>query len=218
MTDSEASVTGGSFTAQTKLYGGRAETETEKRSEASALRNKRTFTTGDTVTELYGGYAYARPTETSISLQANENHLTLKAGANDYVAGGYARGTQMASGTLVPKSTAVTNENEVMIEAGSGTFQKDVYGGSNDLTLVKATDGIMTANSNKLHINGGTFEGMLYGGSTNLMNDGGDASATASVNEVTLGAGTLIKQGVRGGYANTSTARLHRPLAAMWFT
>lgn len=206
MTDSEASVTGGSFTAQTKLYGGRAETETEKRSEASALRNKRTFTTGDTVTELYGGYAYARPTKTSISLQANENHLTLKAGANDYVAGGYARGTQMASGTLVPKSTAVTNENEVTIEAGSGTFQKDVYGGSNDLTLVKATDGITTANSNKLHINGGTFEGMLYGGSTNLMNDGGDASATASVNEVTLGAGTLIKQGVRGGYANTSTA------------
>lgn len=206
MTDSEASVTGGSFTAQTKLYGGRAETETEKRSEASALRNKRTFTTGDTVTELYGGYAYARPTKTSISLQANENHLTLKAGANDYVAGGYARGTQMASGTLVPKSTAVTNENEVTIEAGSGTFQKDVYGGSNDLTLVKVTDGITTANSNKLHINGGTFEGMLYGGSTNLMNDGGDASATASVNEVTLGAGTLIKQGVRGGYANTSTA------------
>lgn len=206
VTDSEASVTGGSFTAQTKLYGGRAETETEKRSEASALRNKLTFTTGDTVTELYGGYAYARPTKTSISLQANENHLTLKAGANDYVAGGYARGTQMASGTLVPKSTAVTNENEVTIEAGSGTFQKDVYGGSNDLTLVKATDGITTANSNKLHINGGTFEGMLYGGSTNLMNDGGDASATASVNEVTLGAGTLIKQGVRGGYANTSTA------------
>ena len=206
MTDSEASVTGGSFTAQTKLYGGRAETETEKRSEASALRNKLTFTTGDTVTELYGGYAYARPTKTSISLQANENHLTLKAGANDYVAGGYVRGTQMASGTLVPKSTAVTNENEVTIEAGSGTFQKDVYGGSNDLTLVKATDGITTANSNKLHINGGTFEGMLYGGSTNLMNDGGDASATASVNEVTLGAGTLIKQGVRGGYANTSTA------------
>lgn len=99
MTDSEASVTGGSFTAQTKLYGGRAETETEKRSETSALRNKRTFTTGDTVTELYGGYAYARPTKTSISLQANENHLTLKAGANDYVAGGYARGTQMQSST-----------------------------------------------------------------------------------------------------------------------
>ena len=68
VTDSEASVTGGSFATQTRLYGGKAETESEARSEAKALRNILTFTTGDTVEGIYGGYAYARPTKASISL------------------------------------------------------------------------------------------------------------------------------------------------------
>ena len=117
VTDSIASVTGGSFTAQTKLYGGKAVTETEARSEAKALRNSLTFTTGDTVTEIYGGYVYARPTKTSISLQANENHLTAKAGADKFY-GGYAFAEQMAGGTHVPLSTAETNGNIVKIEGG----------------------------------------------------------------------------------------------------
>lgn len=117
VTDSTASVTGGSFTAETFLYGGKAITETDARSEAKALRNSLTFTTGGTVAELYGGYTYARPTKTSISLQANENHLTLKAGADQFY-GGYASGEQMAGGTHVPLSTAETNGNIVKIEGG----------------------------------------------------------------------------------------------------
>ena len=199
MTDSEASVTGGSFTAQTKLYGGRAETETEKRSEASALRNKLTFTTGDTVTELYGGYAYARPTKTSISLQANENHLTAKAGADQFY-GGYAFAEQMAGGTHVPLSTAETNGNIVTIAAGSGTFKKDSAGGYNTLRAKKAAAVTTAANANKLTIAGGTFKETVFGGKTSATNDDatGTATATAHSNELWANGGTFQRRIVVG--------------------
>ena len=150
-TDSTASVTGGSFTAQTKLYGGKAITETDARSEAKALRNKLSFTTGHTVKELYGGYVYARPTKTSMSLQANANHLTAKAGADKFY-GGYAYGEQQASGTHVPLSTAEANGNIVTIAAGSGIFESESVVEYSFLRAKKTAAVTTAANANNLTI------------------------------------------------------------------
>ena len=205
VTDSEASVTGGSFTAETKLYGGKAITETDARSEAKALRNSLTFTTGGTVTEICGGYTYAHATKTSISLQANENHLTAKAGADQFY-GGYAFAEQMAGGTHVPLSTAETNGNIVTIAAGSGTFKKDSAGGYNTLRAKKAAAVTTAANANQLTIAGGTFKEAVYGGSTSATNDDatGTATATARSNELWANGGTFQKRiGAGEGSATT---------------
>ena len=205
VTDSEASVTGGSFTAETKLYGGKAITETDARSEAKALRNSLTFTTGGTVTEICGGYVYAYPTKTSISLQANENHLTAKAGADQFY-GGYAFAEQMAGGTHVPLSTAETNGNIVTIAAGSATFKKDSAGGYNTLRAKKAAAVTTAANANQLTIAGGTFKETVFGGKTSATNDDatGTATATASGNELWANGGTFQRK-ILVGWGNAVT-------------
>ena len=205
VTDSTASVTGGSFGAQTLLYGGKAETETDARSEAKALRNHLTFTTGNTVEEIYGGYAYADPTKTSFSLQANENHLTAKAGADQFF-GGYASGEQQAGGTHVPLSTAEANANIVTIAAGSGTFKNDSAAGYSDIGAKKAAAVTTAANANQLTIAGGTFKEAVYGGTTSATNDDatGTATATARSNELWANGGTFQKRiGAGEGSATT---------------
>ena len=205
LTDSIASVTGGSFTAETKLYGGKAVTETDARSEAKALRNSLTFTTGDTVKEIYGGYVYAYPTKTSISLQANANHLTAKAGADKFY-GGYAYAEQQAGATRVSLNTAETNGNIVKIEAGSGTFRFVSAGGYNTLSAKKAAAVTTAANANQLTIAGGTFKETVYGGKTSATTEDatGTATATARGNELWANGGTF-QRNVLVGWGNAAT-------------
>jgi len=207
VTDSEASITGGSFPTETKLYGGKAKTESEARSEAKALRNSLTFTTGDTVTEIYGGYAKAHATKTSISLQANENHLTAKAGADKFY-GGYAYAEQQAGATRVSLNTAQTNGNIVTIAAGSGTFKFDSAGGYNTLRTEKAAAVTTAANANQLTIAGGTFKETVFGGKTSATNDDatGTVTATARNNELWANGGTFQRKILVGEGSATTKA------------
>ena len=155
--------------------------------------------------EIYGGYVYAFPTKTSISLQANENHLTAKAGADKFY-GGYAFGEQQAGGTRVSLSTAETNGNIVTIAAGSGTFKFDSAGRYNTLGTKKAAAVTTAANTNQLTITGGTFKETVFGGMTSATNDDatGTATATAHGNELWANGGTFEKR-IFAGEGNATT-------------
>ena len=148
---------------------------------------------------------YAFPTKTSISLQANENRLTAKAGADKFY-GGYAFAEQMAGGTHVPLSTAETNANIVTIAAGSGTFKFDSAGGYNTLRATKAAAVTTAANANKLTIAGGTFKETVYGGKTSAITEDatGTATATARGNELWANGGTF-QRNVLAGWGNATT-------------
>ena len=199
-------ITGGTFDAARKLYGGYAEAQsTDANATAKANSNRLAFTTGAEVSELYGGRADAKA-DGIVTVEANDNELTAKAKA-DFLAGGYVFGQETPGGAAVQRSTAAANRNRVKVLEGSGEFASACYGGDSFLVAYNTKELLTEAVANEVTIQSDTFKNTLSGGRTNAVNMNTVADSSAAVkaegNRVTATAGKFNE--LYGGDAHART-------------